>query len=434
MLLYPGVTDWGASQWAWRDRQGWTGPIWGVIHATAAPGSTARDVFNYFMGNAGACSHFVIGKAGDIYQCADPHWAAGANCCPSLPSPAVGWFHGVNANFGTWSIEILKNDTNNADVLTEAQFNAVVSVSKWLCQQCGTARRAADSHGGIMSHSFLDPVHRPGDHDPGPFDWIRYYKDIQDVKLPWYSYPIGVPFGNPNYDVNVGGSHDMTLLCPPNYPVTSIVSGSVSDISAPTWGKQVGVKLDVPYNGIEWFHYLHLSATNPALKVGSRINRGDLIGWVGGANSQAQYAGTSNPTGQNFLNTPEMSSQVQVGIALMRGPAYGGTGWQTFPPIDKTLDPTPILNAAKGGYPVFSNELCVALWNSYFLSIGKPPPPRDTGIFNSWRALWISGRFKGCCLGGEYPVTLPNGHTGVAQNYAGGTCIWDKVTGTPTWI
>jgi hypothetical protein len=179
MNVYPHVTDYGASQWAWRDRQGWQGQIFGVIHGTAAPGSTARDVFNYFMGNAsGSCSHFIIGKEGECFQCADPNWAAAANCCPSAPSPAVNWFHGINANYGTWSIEILKNDSNNADILTAAQFARLVDVTKWLMSVCHTPPVWAAVTGGIMSHSFLDPVHRPGDHDPGPFDWNAFFAQI----------------------------------------------------------------------------------------------------------------------------------------------------------------------------------------------------------------------------------------------------------------
>ena len=168
----------------------------------------------------------------------------------------------------------------------------------------------------------------------------------------WYQYPIGVPFGNSNYDVNLGGSHDLTVLAPPNMPVTSIISGTISDISAPSWGKQVGIKLDTPINGIPYFHYLHLSATNPKLALGGRINAGDLIGWVGGANTASQYQGTTNPTGSNFLDDPSMSSQVQVGIALMNGPAYGGPGWQNFPPIDMNLDPTPTLQAARNTFNI----------------------------------------------------------------------------------
>ena len=83
---------------------------------------------------------------------------------------------------------------------------------------------------------------------------------------------------------------------------------------------------------------------------------------------------------------------------------------------------------------MFSNDLCVAAFNSYFSSIGKPPPPRDTGIFTDWRSQWMNGNYKGCCLSAEYPVTLPNGDPGVAQNFAGGTCVWNNKTGRPTWL
>lgn len=160
----------------------------------------------------------------------------------------------------------------------------------------------------------------------------------------WYEYPIVVPFGNPNYDSQLGGSHDMDVAPPPNCPVTALLPGTVCDLSAPSWGKQVGLQLDTPYNGVPYMAYLHLSAINPQLVIGGHVDTGDLIGWVGGATQASQYAGTANPTGQNFLNAPIMSSQIQVGIALMRGPVYGdGSGWVSFPPIDMSLDPTQII-------------------------------------------------------------------------------------------
>ena len=166
---------------------------------------------------------------------------------------------------------------------------------------------------------------------------------------PWYMFDFVVPFGDKDYDVGLGGAHDLDIGAPPNYPVTSIVSGVISDISSPDWGRQVGIKLDTPINGIPWLHYLHLSAVNPSLSVGQRVNVGQVIGWVGGANSQAQYAGTSNPTGANFLNSPNNSSRIQVGVALMNGPAYGGPGWENWPTnpavdhFDSPLNPTGII-------------------------------------------------------------------------------------------
>ncbi len=170
---------------------------------------------------------------------------------------------------------------------------------------------------------------------------------------PWYDYDIVVPFGNKNYDAAIGGAHDLDIGAPPNYPVTALVSGVVSDISAPDWGKQVGIRLDTPINGVPWLHYLHLSAVNPSLAVGQRVSVGQVIGWVGGGNSQAQYSGTSNPTGQNFINSSNSSSRIQVGVALMNGPIYGGYGWETWaenPPIDhfdSPLNPTGLILASR---------------------------------------------------------------------------------------
>jgi hypothetical protein len=175
----------------------------------------------------------------------------------------------------------------------------------------------------------------------------------------------------------------------------------VSDISAPAWGKQVGIKLDTPVNGVPYFHYLHLSAVNPNLQLGQRVNIGDLVGWVGGGTTQAMYQGTTNPTGQNFLNDSFSSSQIQVGIALMRGPAYGGPGWQNFPPIDMTLDPTPILNAArnsvqKGNY---MEQQFDAVWLSGagVHADGTSWVARKSGIYEGTKAAFLAGKLAACC-------------------------------------
>lgn len=170
------------------------------------------------------------------------------------------------------------------------------------------------------------------------------------MSLPWYMWDTVVPFGNPNYDAGLGGAHDMDVGAPPNYPVTLLLPGTISDISAPSWGKQLCVKLDSPVNGVPYMGYLHLSAIKPGLSVGQHISAGQLIGWVGGGNSDSQYLGTTNPTGSNFINSPDMSSRTQVGVALHRGPAYGGAGWEIFPPVDWSLDATPIIEAARKAY------------------------------------------------------------------------------------
>jgi hypothetical protein len=158
----------------------------------------------------------------------------------------------------------------------------------------------------------------------------------------WYQAPISVPFGNPNYDRGMGGSHDMDLAVPLDTPITALRSGTVVDISSPPWGKQVGIQLDEPIGAVPYYSFLHLDAVNPALSRGTRLNVGDLVGWSGGENVDP---GGRSPAGTpHFLNPPYQSSQPQIGIALQYGPVYGsGKGWanpiQNYP----ELNPAPLL-------------------------------------------------------------------------------------------
>ena len=244
----------------------------------------------------------------------------------------------------------------------------------------------------------------------------------------WYDYPVCVPFGNANYDAKLGGSHDMDVSTPPNTPIIALVPGVVSDISAPPWGKQVCVKVEgfaAPYMA-----YLHLAAVNPLLKVGEPINAGDLIGWSGGCTLPGQYNGTSNPTYSNFLNTSDMSSRSQTGIALMRGPAYGsGLGWTQFPPIDLLLDPMPLLQAALHPpvvLPDFEQNALDSMWQA----VGDIA--RGTGIYVSWLKNARAGIFYGPAITRE----IYGGHTWtgvscVRQYFAGGWCEW--INGAAVW-
>lgn len=238
---------------------------------------------------------------------------------------------------------------------------------------------------------------------------------------PWYTFQIVVPFGDPNYDSQMGGSHDLDVGAPPNYPVTTLLSGTISSITVPPWGKQVGIRLDSAYNSIPYLAFLHLSAVNPSLRVGSHVVKGDLIGWVGGASDPSQYAGTSNPTGQNFLNDPSQSSRVQVGMALMRGPEYGvGSGWETFPPIDWSLDPTSIIKDAVALYSVKRKAFEIE-W-----TIEQPAARLDSGIANQAWEDYQAGRFHGPATSLEYSTDIDwNGNPVVAsQNTHMGTYHW----------
>lgn len=165
--------------------------------------------------------------------------------------------------------------------------------------------------------------------------------------MAWYNAPVSVPFGNPNYDVGMGGSHDMDLKEPLDTPITALRSGTVVGISAPPWGRQVDIQMDEPIGRVPYYSFLHLDAVDPGVHLGSRLNVGDLVGWSGGANVDP---GGTAPTGAlHFLNPASQSSQPQVGISLQYGPHYGsGKGWVNPISDYPELNPMPLL----GGGPL----------------------------------------------------------------------------------
>lgn len=252
--------------------------------------------------------------------------------------------------------------------------------------------------------------------------YVSHITGKANIPMLWFEYPLGVPFGDPNYDVALGGSHDMTLLAPPNAPVTALRSGLITSITSPSWGKQVGLVLDIPVGPNDYMSYLHLSAVNPALAVGNHISMGMLIGWTGGASTPEQYLGTNNPTGTNFLNDPSMSSQVQIGIALMRGPEYGvGSGWIVFPPIDMTLDPTSLVDRILFMRSAFETE-----WSSVI-----PTANPLSGIANQAWLDYQRGNFRGPALTPEIihtkkgvPLTDWSGHPIILQVTPRGRYEW----------
>lgn len=201
----------------------------------------------------------------------------------------------------------------------------------------------------------------------------------------------------------------MDIKTPPNTPITALLAGEVSDISAPLWGKQLGIELYNLYNGIPYMAYLHLSAIEPSLQLGSSIEVGQLIGWSGGATTPEQYVGTSNPTGANFLDAPDMSSQPQTGIAFMRGPVYGsGKGWTPAP--DPTLDPTSLIWRALAA----SNT-----WHSIVTA------PFNSGIAKSWRERYHNGILMPPPTTQESPSFNWSGQPVIVQEFGPYRCEWD---------
>lgn len=256
--------------------------------------------------------------------------------------------------------------------------------------------------------------------------------------IPWFMYPIVVTFGDTNVDKALYASHDMDFAAPANTPVTALVPGTISSLTAPMWGKQVGVKMDTPVNNVDYCAYLHLAAVNPQLTVGHHVNTGDLLGWVGGGTSPDMYAGTSNPTGENFLNNTFNSSRIQAGFALCYGPEYGGVGWVNFPPIDWNLNPSSIVTRAREAYVMATSITKAAYdtWNSTSHLFAGTPPPLNTGIALEWMTKYKSGVVMPPPLTYEFQSVDWAGNPIVVQEFVGircednqGTKKWYKMSG-----
>lgn len=245
----------------------------------------------------------------------------------------------------------------------------------------------------------------------------------------FYEYPVGVPFGDPNYDSSLGGSHDLTYQTPPNIPVIQLADGIISDISSPTWGKQICIKMDRPVLGHDYFAILHLSAIVPKLSLGEHIQKGTLVGWSGGATNSGQYGSTLNPTGSNFTNSPDMSSMLQTGIALHDGPSYGGLGWKVFPPIDMTLDPSIVVTSYQSwldSQPVSVNyreEQAHLTWiatQQLLLTCYHTQAVETTGIHALWLKAYLAGLNMGPPLTPETDYLNWSGSPGVCQWFING--------------
>jgi hypothetical protein len=240
----------------------------------------------------------------------------------------------------------------------------------------------------------------------------------------WYEHSVSVPFGQG--DSLYGGAHDMAIACPPNTLITALLGGTIETVTSPPWGIQIGIKLDVPYNGIPYMAYLHLAAVFPDIHIGLHIGKGYVIGYSGGCNTAAQYNGTSNPTGHNFLNTPQQSSQPQVGIALMRGPVYGvGAGWTPKP--DPALDPTSLIILARKIQTVASiafSDREKQVWRLFGVALYE-----QFAIAQSWVAALRRTHYFGPALESE----VSEGDY-QCQAFACAYAKWNRKTGHVAWF
>ncbi len=81
-----------------------------------------------------------------------------------------------------------------------------------------------------------------------------------------------------------------------------------------------------------------------------------------------------------------------------------------------------------------ANDTRVQLWESFALSMGHIPPRQGTGFFNDWVGQLNKGINKGSPFGPEYKLTLASGRVVAAQNFPGGTVVWDDTSSTATWL
>lgn len=152
-----------------------------------------------------------------------------------------------------------------------------------------------------------------------------------DTTAPWYSYNRIDNFGT----IDPQGSYykpDSNILTPPGYPVTALLSGTVTNVQRTAWGQSVvTIRMDRPLNALAThYYYEHMHSAN--VYVGQRVKPGDLIGL-------ANFSGEGAP----------------LGFGLYSGDVYGsGSAWgqiqQDLAPGGKgLLNPTILLNQAKDG-------------------------------------------------------------------------------------
>lgn len=147
----------------------------------------------------------------------------------------------------------------------------------------------------------------------------------------WYTFPRIDNFGT----IDPAGPYwkpDSNVQLPGNYPVTALLSGTVTSIQVTSWGQHVvTVKLDSPLNSLATHtFYEHLSNSAPGLTTGQHVTAGQLIGY-------------NNPSGS-----------VPLGFGLYSGDVYGsGSAWSTLqqdlaPGGPGLLNPTSLLNSSSG--------------------------------------------------------------------------------------
>ena len=117
-----------------------------------------------------ASSHFGVGKNGEIHQYVsldNPAWANGAVNKPDWPL-----LTGINPNYYTVSIE---HEGYTGDVMTEAQYQATLSLNRWLVDLL----RIPVTRDNIIGHYRIDSVKKSRCPGTG-FPWDKLFKDLKE--------------------------------------------------------------------------------------------------------------------------------------------------------------------------------------------------------------------------------------------------------------
>lgn len=114
-------------------------------------------------------AHFGVGKNGEIHQYVDidnEAWANGVVAKPSWPLLIP------NANPNSYTVSI-EHEGHRGDVLTEAQYQATLSLQRWLIAEFGIVPNTDT----IIGHNRIDGVDRANCPGAG-FPWNRLFKDL----------------------------------------------------------------------------------------------------------------------------------------------------------------------------------------------------------------------------------------------------------------
>lgn len=184
---------------------------------------------------------------------------------------------------------------------------------------------------------------------------------ILQGKIPWYRYPRIDNLGEYPDPAGPYRKPDSNIQVPGGYPITALLSGTVTSVQTTTWGQRViTVKLDKPLND-EATHTFYEHMSSSTVTAGQHVAAGDLIGY-------------NNPSGT-----------VPLGFGLYSGDVYGsGPAWDQLqndlaPGGANKLNPVNLLNQASKGNLVVEGTGGGGFTGSYNQSITGTCAPWDIG-------------------------------------------------------